>query len=818
VAVIRLLAPVFLLSASLAAAPGWRPPTGLPTGRAAEARYLARWPSAGPAERLLLREELDRIERERGFVEARGVLVEIDGRLHSLSEVFRGILERALETPTRSDTEHELGLRPIHESALTALKELRRVHALPAPVGTPTLNLLLGYAQRTLDAWRLSPRARLWILKEVLLSVRELEGRTSPNPRTRWILNNGILPALVGLARRFEHDPSTREAISQVAALLTMPSVLDAPAIAQLASLTRGGDARKVLMRAYRRGRIGDMGVAALVRSVVAQGRDDDEYISGAAPVLLEFLADARVSAALRGELVDLILRRYAPVEPLRPIAEDLLAAAYGQPPSSLGEWRQRRKADSGPIERPATGEVFRFLQVLLKAKPGEPLSPVGVVRADVPLNRPIHDARNRFSGMLVPAPGGEHADFLGPRPGVPGVGHNQLVRRTLRGERISIQYFGAGEEIELCVALPRDGTEPVPANGARMQHVLDLIRLRLERTTDVAESRVLLDLLVRIDTPASRGMAMTFAGGVEHAPSLLKLLEGGDVSAAAPLAERLAHLSGPERERALAAILARGGAPLRERIRQLAKTAPVGLAAPAADALLQAGDADGVLSLLQHKDRYARLCGAALALRLTSHAGALRIVPHKKVDPALLAKLAREAFPKSMGGAWRELGLWLPRAVLEPAKVRTDRTSYDMLFVAKGHEKVNPARFADIWTTAVRNGKASRRWPSLVSYVLTPRNPGRGMKRPARDALLDALEKQATKGPLTGNPLRRSWIDSLTVLAAVQSGLEFDTELLTMADARLRRIAGNSTPTTAARRPGIAWPIWAAADAAGGG
>jgi len=804
VAVIRVPALVFLMAVGLQAHPTQ------PTGRAAEARILARWAFAGPAERLGLREELDRIERDRGFVEARCVLVHLDQRDYALSELFGEILEPALETPARTDSEGDLGLQSIHRNALSALTELRKVHAAPAPVATPTLNLLLGYASRVLDSWRLSPRLRLRILMEVLRNVRELEGRATPDARTGWIVNDSILPALLGLARRYEDDPPTREAISQAAALLTLPSVLDGPAIAQLAALTSGGDSRNVLMRAYQHGQLAEMGVAALARSVVAEGRDDAAYLAGAAPVLLKLLGDERVAPRIRGDLVDLVLVHFGAVEPLKPMAEELLSAAYGEPPRSLAYWRKRRQSAGGPIPRPASGEVYRFLQVvLLKSKEGEPPSPARVVRSDVALNRSIRGKRHTFVGMLVPAAGGASADFLGPTPGLRAVADNRLVRRTLRLERISIRAFGArGEEIELCVALPRDGSEPVPIHGARLGHVLDLIRVRLERTQEVSENQALVDLLVRIDTPASRSMAVRFAQGSEHASSLLELLEGGDASAARPLFDRLADLSDSERERALGAILSRGDATLRARVKKMAGEGVVDLAAPAADALLQSGDADGVVALLRHKDRYARLCGVALALRLTSHAGGLRILPERPVDSAALARLAGAAFPAEMGGCWKRLGAWLPVAFEKPEKVRTLR-GHESLYAGK-NRRVSPARFAQGWTEALGTGKFEKSWPWLAEYLLTPRNPGRAIKPDALSALLDALEVRAKK-----DPLRRAWVDSLAVLAAVQSGLEFDSELLRMADARLRRVAGKSAPGIAGRRPGIAWPIWAAKDAA---
>ena len=784
------------------------------SGRAEEARILAAWNDAGPAERIWMRGELDRIERARAYVEARCVLVSFDDKTYTLAELFEQVLDPALETPLLARGDDDIGLQKAHHDAMRALRVLRAAHRAPAPVGTATLNLMLGYARRVLDAWVLSPRARLNLLMEVLENVRVLEGRAQPDARTAWLVREAILPSLLGLARRYADYPPVQEAISKAASRLSMPSVLEPTAIATLASLTTSSDSRRLLRSAYRRGNLPDIGIGALARSVIADAQDDDAYLAGAAPLLLELLGDRRVSARDRGKMVDLIIERYAAVEVLRPLAENLLAAAYGAPPAPLTEWRTRREASPGPIDHPRGGETFRLLQVvMLKPAAGGPPEPALVVRSDVPYFQPVHSRSGEFLGMLVPSAHGDHADFVGPTPRLRGAMDNRIVRRTLRLGQLSVRFEGAhDEEIELYVALPRDGSEPIPLDDARLEHVLAFVRDRLESTQDTVENRALVGLLVRIGTPAARRMAVRFARSAEHASSLLELIEDGDASAAGPLLDRIADLGDAERMRAFGAVLARGDATLLARVAALAADAPIDIAAPAADALLNAGDAAGVHALLRHKDRYARLCGAALALRLTPLAQGLRIVPNKPVDLAALAKLATAAFPKAMGGAWRQLGAWLPTALTDPDKARTDRSAYPSLFAGKGRPKVGPARFAQIWTAAIKGGKAKGRWPALVPYVLMPKNPGRGMKPRALEALLDALEAKAGS-----DPLRRAWIDSLVVLAAVQSGLEFDTRFLELADKRLRRVAGQKTPRQAARKPGLAWPIWAARDLARG-
>jgi len=792
---VRSLAVALLLAADLLAAPG-------------EREILARWADAGPGERLELSEELERIMAARRFVEARCVLVAVGERTYTLAELFGEILEPALRTPVEDQGDDDLGLAPLHLAAIDALARLREVHAAPAPVDAATLNLLLTYARDALNAWQLPPRVRLRLFMEVLENVRGIEERARPDARTAWIVNDGILPALLGMARQFRRDAKTRESISKAASLLSMPSILDAGALAHLASLAQGSDARAILRRAYQRGRLDDLGVAALARSLVAQGKDDDAVLAGAAPLLLELLADADVPASVRGEIVDLVLDRMAPVAPLRDAAAELLAVAYGEPPRPLAEFANRRAGNAGPIPLADAGETFRFLQVvMLRPREGAAPEPTRVVRRDVALFRPIYGAGREFVGILVPSADGSHADFLGPSPGHRGELDNRLLRRTLVLERIAIRAYGAkGEQLELCVALPLDGSEPVPVEGARLDHVLDLIRSRLERTQDAAENASLADLLVRIGTPAAREMAVRFARGADDAGALLTLVEKGDASVAKPLLAQIDKLEAAELERALAGLLALGDEGVTGQVRTLAKEAKVSIALPAGDALLKAGDVSGVRALLRHEDKYARLGGAGLALRLTPLAGGLRIIPREEVSPDELAKLTEEAFPEKLGVCWKELRRWLPNAIRKPEGVRSARGEYALLFDGKGRPELTPSQFARKWTGIVREGKFETYWPWALGLVLSPEQPGRDMPAKALAEFLDAFEKR-----LDNPDLRAAWVDSWLVLAVVQSGLEFDTEYLEMADARLRRLAGDAAPAGARRKPGIYWPIWAA-------
>ncbi|MEM8884431.1 MAG: hypothetical protein AAGD14_10195 [Planctomycetota bacterium] len=780
-----------LLAGSLAAAPS-------------RADLLARWDEAGPGERLALRRALRACRDAQRFVDARCVLIEFDKRTRTLAELYREVLEPALVAVPKPDRGNELGLLDAHRAALAGLDALGAAYRPPAPVDAGTLNLVLDYASDVLNAWQLTPRVRLRLFTATLEVLRSLEDRAEPDAWSRWVLNHEILPALLGLGRRFADDPRLRAIVGRAAEGLTLPSILDDASQARLAALTSGRNAREILRRAYQKGRLDATGVTALARSVAAVAGDDEGFLTGAAPLLLELLADARVPPVVRGELVDLVLERMGALAPLRPIVAELVATAYGAPPRPFDAWKQARAASGGPIAHPPPGETYRFLQVvLLRTRPDRPPSPARVVRRDVRLQEPMRTARGVFLGVLVPSVDAGQADFLGPTPGLRGVPDSRLLRRPLALERIAMRAYGArGEEIEICLALPRDGSEPVPATGARLEHVLALVAQRLERSQERAEIDSLVGLLVRIDTRAARELAARHAPQSRDAAGLLEMMEKGDRSAVEPLLARLGDLEGVDLERALIALLEHGGDPVRTRLRALAKDGAVPLAIASADALLKAGEADGVSLLLAHENRYARLAGAGLTLRLTSLAGGLRIIPRKAVDLASLAKRSGAAFPKSMGLPWRTLGTWLPRALREPEKIPSERTNYDALA-----GNVMPERFALLWTERVNEGKQRRRWGPLISYVLDPKQPGRGIRPERRDKLLAALEARA----MENDALRKLWIESWLLVAVVESGMKFEKSMLPQAQAALRRAAGDTAPAGARRKPGLYWPIWAA-------
>ena len=785
---------VVLLLAALpaAGAPNWE----AADGRRAEAAILKRWTSAGPDERRRMRAVLDRIERDRRFAEARPVLVTFEQKRWSLAEIFNDVLEPALRTATNPETKDGLGLQELHRRALAALGVLGRAYAPPRPVRTATLNLLLGYAHAAITAPALPAAARLRFFVEALRNVRGLDGRAQPDARTRWLVHERLLPALLGLARRMERDPLVREVVSEAASLLYLPAILDGQAQAQLAPLTRGVHAREILLRSYRQGHLDRMGVVALARTLALQIRDDVAFAAGASPLLLELLCDARLTPRDRGGLLASVLSDMARIQPLRGAARNLAAAGFGGPPRPLSEYRKPRSVPS-----PAAAGSFRFLSVVLMMD--APPVVARVMRVDIPFYTPIR-AGGRFVGVLVPNAAGDHADLLGPPPGLGGARDNRLLRRTLRRERIAITTFGVrSQEVELCVALPEDASEPVPSEGARLGHVLDLMENRLDRTVDEDERGDLVRLLVRIGTVPGGRLAGRPAPTPKSGVELLPRAEAGDRGAALQLLALIGKLPLDQLERALAAILASGDAAIGKQVRRLCARKDVAIAALAADALLGHGDASGVPILLGHDNRYARACGTSLALRLTDLAGSLRVIPKQAVSLEKIGALAAAAFKRSDGECWWRYARWLAHAFEKPQEVRAARAKYESI------DNLPPAEFGADWLNNLREGKQKEGWKSLPPFLLSPAKPGRGIPERQLSPLLDALEAHARV-----EPLRNVWIDSLVVLACAQYGIEMDAGYLSLAHKRLARAAGDTEPKGARRKAGVYWPIWAAQEA----
>jgi len=785
-----------------------------PPADGVEASLLRRWRDAGPDERRHLQAQLDALEEGYVYAAARPVLVDFEGRTVPLAELFERVLLPALATPPAREGESAPTLVEAHLRALAALEALREAYAPPRPVRTGTLNLMLEYAFRVLDAHDLPPALRARFFTEAVRNVRMLDGRVRPDARTAWLLHARLLPALLALARRAEEDDDLKATVSEAASLLYLPSILDDRAQAQLAPLTSSVHGRDVLVRFYRAGILDEMGRVSLARSVAALARDDAAFAAGAGPLLLELLTDPGIPPPERGLLADVVAENLGAVELLRPMVGDLLAVAYGGPPRPLAAYAEERERRKGGLARPQGERVFRFLSVVLLQE-DESVPPVvaRVLRADLRAYEPLYTDDGRggraFVGTLVPDVEGGHADFLGPPPRLSGARDNRLLRRRLRLERISIQTFGTrGEEVELCVTLPEDASEPVPPTNAGLGDVVALVGARL-RTGPAADERdELVRLLVRIGTDEAKALAARYADTTGALEALLPLAEQGNVGAARTLLARLGGLAAGERENALAAVLASGRAELVADVAALCAHEDVGIAVLAADALLARGDPSGVPALLRHPDRYARGAGAALALRLTPLAGSLRVTPKDPPDLAALAALADKAFTKEDGDSWVKLGRFARVALADPEAVRARRHAHKPLYLGK--RTVQGWEFADAYTSAVAAGEAPELYPALIAFLLDPADPGAGIPDRHLGPLLDALEDR------TGTAaLRPAWRDGLVVLACAQHGLEFDAPFLDLATTRLGRLAGKDAPREAHRKPGVYWPIWAAGDAA---
>ncbi|MHC4225421.1 MAG: hypothetical protein ACYSUN_15635, partial [Planctomycetota bacterium] len=533
---------------------------------------------------------------------------------------------------------------------------------------------------------------------------------------------------------------------------------------------------------------------------------------------ILELLSDPDVPARERGELLDAVLLRIAPLEPLRGTAVDLLAAGFGGPPRSLEEYARQRAKSRGSVPVPRwSGNPVRFLSVVM-VDPGTGAPPeiARVVRTDTAPYTPIHKrgavtGRTAFLGVLVPASGGEHADFLGPPPGLSGAHDNRLLRRTLESERIAIKIFGARAEVfELSVALPEDASEPVPVEGAGPGHILDLVEGRLRRTADDAERVDLIHFLGRLGTGEARRLAAEHARTPATLAALLPLVDRGDTAAALAVVTRLSELPLDLRERALASALrTRDPTVLRKSI-DLCSSKPIAVAALAADAVLATGNAEGLRVLLKHENPYARAAGSSLALRLTPLAGSLRISTRGAVGLEEIGVLCRRAFENEQAEPWKRYGKWLKDAFRDPDRVRALRTEFR--HIKLGDRVLSPSQFADYCLGLLAKEEFRKYWGGLAPYVLAPYRPGRGMPDALLHEVLDAFE-----GRLEGDRLlRRSWIDSLVLLACAQYGMEADVHFLNLVHERLSKIAGESTPPGAKRKPGIFWPIWAAGRADG--
>jgi hypothetical protein len=811
--VFRLLALLLIPAPALWASPG-EVETPAAEGMAG---LRERWERSGPDDRRRIEAVLEPLERARRFSDARPVLVRLDGRVYSLAELFSRVLDPALETALESRGGEDLGLTDVHRRALWALEVLRARYAPPNPVRTGTLNLLLAWADAALSAPRLTPRARLRFFTEALRNVRELDGRVSPDRRTRYLIDHRLLPRLIAFSRRRGADPSVCEALGEAASLLYLPSILGGRAERRLAPLTTGDHSRRVLLRAYAQGALDPVGVAALARSVAARTRDEEVFAVGAPPLILELLGDPRVPPVERGRLLDAVLQRLANLELLRGTAVDLLAAGFGGAPRDLEEYARMRSQAGGDVPRPKGRREFRFLSIVLlhTGRGGVPVIDQ-VVRADLTEYERLYAGESRggrraFLGILAPSREEGRTDLLGPPPSAAGALDNRLLRRTLHLERINVRAFGPqGRVIELSMALPEDGSEPVPVRGARLAHVLALVESRMRRSAGAeaaGELAALVALLVRIDTEAARRIAVGHAHGPEALAALLPLAERGHRPAVRLVLERVRELGPEERERGLAAALRGGDPEHRSAVLELCRSADVGVAAPAADALLARGDLAGVRILLGHENLYARACATSLALRLTPLAGALRIPPPGEEALRELGELCGRAFTEEDGEAWKRYSAWLKDAFAKPKAILTLRSRYR--HIKLGRRRVSPSQFADFCLGVLADERYQADRIGLAPFLLSPFRPGRGIPPKQLEQLLDAFEAH-----LDDPGLRRAWRDSLMVLVCAQYGIEIDTEFLALAQERLVRLAGEGAPEGSRRKAGVYWPIWAAADA----
>jgi len=802
---------VLLLAAVAVAAPDAAPRS--------VAEKLRRWEEAGPEERRQSARVFDRFRRARRFSAARPVLIGFEGKTWSLAHLFLDVIEPALSIPAVARNANNPGLTEDHTRSLQALRALPAAFAPPQPVWPGTLNLLLEFGARSLDAPELDTAARLRFFRAAMRVVRQLDQRVAPDEWTRWIMHEQLLPRVLATAQRLPSKHPAWNALREAAGLLYMPSILDERAQARLAPLTTGEQSQTVLLRFYRRGALDKVGRTALARSVALQSRGDAAFLTSAPPLLLELLCDPAVAPNERGELVRVVRDDLDAVALYGTTARDLMAAALGGPPPARLDSEAIGDAIEKGAERPRAERRHRFLRVVLArdAASGAVLV-ASVVRVDTPMYEPLYwisDRRERrFVGVLLPSADGRHADFVGPPPGLRETRDRRLLRRRLDLERVSIRSFGPrGEETEISLTLPDDDREPVPARHADMSHVLALLASRAERTAQDEERVELVRLLARIGTDAAHRLAVRAATTRGALRELMVVAEAGHAGATDAVLAR-AHLLDPsDRERIFAAAL-HGGDGHRARILELCAHKDLRVAVLAADALLSASDAGGIEVLLKHESVYARACAGGLALRLTPLAGGVRVIPQRTVPIERLAAIAKGAFTKRDGPVWRKFGRWLSLALAKPETAREVRRKHGQLKAGRvvepglwvGNRQARPFEFAAAYTKGIREGLEPRLWPGLVMFLLDPEDPGRGLSKPDLDGLLDALEKHADKPSMQG-----VWREAWVALACAQCSIELDPEITERVHKRLARLTGGQPPPGAKRKPGLYWPMWAA-------
>ncbi len=771
---------------------------------------LRAWDTAGPHERRQLLAAMHEYRRARRFAQARSALITFDNKRWTLAEIFVQVIEPALAAPPLVENERADGITHAHLRALDAIRSCANALAPPAPVRAGTLNLFLELGITALDAHEASLLVRVRFFREAMTVVRDLDGRAAPDAWTRWLVAEHVLPRLQATARGLPKGHAAMPAVREAAGLLFMPSLLDERSQARLAPLTRADGSLTALLRFYRRGALNAVGRTALARTAALESRSEPSFLSSSAPLFLELLSDPHVDARERGDLVSVVRDHLAKLPFFDKTCRDLVSAALGGPPPRTLDAEAIANAAEVGVARPPLGRKFRFLRILLRGTEGKTLSVVGVIRRDASHHEPLYQQVNRrerrFVGVLLPGADGSHADFIGPPP--QSERDRRLLRRRLDLERVSIRTFGGtGEWTEVCLTLPDDDSEPVPAPHAEISDVLRVIKARARRTADDGERVELVRLLARIGTDEAIALAAAAATTAASLAAMLPIVERGNEAAGAAALKHIDRLDASARERLLAAVLLRGRAH-RRRVLELCAHKDVGVAVLAGEALLSVADARGLEVLLQHENVYVRLCGASLALRLTKLAGGVRITAQEGGNLKRIAELVGQGLRKQDGVVWGKTGAWAQRALLDEAWVRTARRSHEDLWVGK--RQARPAQFAEAYARGIRAGKSKKLWAPLAVFVLHVQDPGRGMQAADFDKLLDAMEYAAPQHP----PLAEAWRDALVALVCVQSGIEIDPAHRVRAHKRLRRLAGKNIPAGVERKP-LYWAIWAAEQAA---
>ena len=124
------------------------------------------------------------------------------------------------------------------------------------------------------------------------------------------------------------------------------------------------------------------------------------------------------------------------------------------------------------------------------------------------------------------------------------------------------------------------------------------------------------------------------------------------------------------------------------------------------------------------------------------------------------------------------------------------------------GSRNVEPKEFVEYYVRKIDADEIPGKvMAKLAVWLLSPWDPGRGLDMRNLKLIFRALRAKTGKHP----DLRRALVDSLTILASAQAGIEMQPEYLDFAHDELTRLAGFTVPPEAKRQAGVFWPIWAA-------